>query len=701
MSAIALAQEETLPPTRSRFGGTCRTSLAAFSLSTRQTMDFFEHQERAKQNTLLLTFFFAVAVVLIIIAVYFVLAFFFLNGKQPAAETDLLTAIKRLWDPYFFLYTTLGTLAVISTGTIYKMSLLSAGGEAVARMFGAQPLNLQTTEPAERRLLNVVEEIAIASGMPVPRVYVLDEESINAFAAGFSTRDAIIGVTRGCMNLLSRDELQGVIAHEFSHILNGDMRLNLRLMGVLHGILLISLIGWWIFRISSQSSRSAIGGSVRKKGGNAIVIVLAGLSLMVIGDIGGFFARLIKSAVSRQREFLADAASVQFTRNPDGIAGALKKIGGITTGGEISSPSAEDASHLFFADGLRHSFFNLMSTHPPLAERIRRIDPAFNGTFPEISPTMAFVADEETSSPGGTAARMAPGRPASGRSIALDPKQALKTVGRMDADSLLNTGRWLAAIPDEIRSAARDPASARGLIAAMVISDNDETRNKQLLYLSDNAEENVYNAAVALLPPVKGSPPEWLLPLADLATATLRTLPAADLKTFAGQLRHLVESDGTITLFEYMVQAMVTAQIKGWTRREKKNAFPSSNLKSFLPSMYAVLSTFAYYGNEDDAAAARAFSAGVKRLPAAGETPMQPKRQCGLLQADKALAELALSAPGIKKYFLDACCACVTHDGKVTTSEAELLRAVASILECPVPPFLPTETPSSVPVKSR
>lgn len=659
-------------------------------------MDFFEHQERARRNTLLLTFFFAVAVALIIIAVYFVLAFFFLsslNGRPPAAETDWLTSIKRLWDPSFFLWTTIGTLAIISTGTLYKMSLLSAGGEAVARMFGAKQLDLQTSEPAERRLLNVVEEIAIASGTPVPRVYLLDEESINAFAAGFSTRDAIIGVTRGCMNLLSRDELQGVIAHEFSHILNGDMRLNLRLMGVLHGILVISLIGWWIFRISSQSPRSGVSGSARKKGGNTVVILLAGLSLMVIGYIGVFFARLIKSAVSRQREFLADAASVQFTRNPEGIAGALKKIGGFITGGEISNPNAEDASHFFFADGLKHAFFNLMSTHPPLTERIRRIDPAFDGTFPATAAKMTFIADHEISAMDETAVRMADNRPSSARAITLDPDRAIKTVGRMDAECLNNAGRWLASLPTVIRSAAREANSAQGLIMAMLISGNNEIRNKQLLYLKDNTGENIYNAVITLIPSVENCPPEWFLPLADLSTATLRTLRTDDRKAFAGQLRHIVESDGTITLFEYMVQAMVTAHIKGWTSREKENFSPSSDLKRCRPSMYAILSTLAYYGNDDDAAAARAFTAGMKRLPVTEKPEISSKQQCGLPQVDRALSVLGASSPGIKKSFLDACCACAAHDGRVSMSEAELLRAVAAILDCPVPPFLPDELP--------
>ncbi len=654
-------------------------------------MDFFEHQERAKRNTLVLSFVFIVAVILIIAAVYAVLAYLFLGERPPPAEaTDWFSTVKRLWDPYFFMWTAIGTLAVISTGTLYKMKMLSAGGEAVARMFGATRIDPMTSVPAERRLLNVVEEIAIASGVSGVTVYVLDEDSINAFAAGFSTKDAIIGVTRGCMNLLSRDELQAVIAHEFSHILNGDMRLNIRLMGVLHGILLISLIGWWILRTSSFSSRSS--SSTRKKGGSTIVMLLAGLAIMIIGFVGVFFARVIKSAVSRQREFLADAASVQFTRNPDGMTGALKKIGGFVPQGRINNPNAEDASHLFFADGLKRSFFNMMSTHPPLAERIRRIDSSFDGAFPETIATASFSPDKETALKSNlheTTKRMADNRQTDERSIPLDPNRAIKTIGRMDADSLNNTGHWLAALPPAIRVAVRDPSTAQALIMVMLISNDKDIRGKQLLYLKDNLNDTVYSSIQTLIPLAKNCARDSFLPLVELASSSLRNLRASDLKTFAGHLRHLVESDGTITLFEYMTQALIAAHIKNWTEHKNETLFQSSNLKHFLPSIYIVISTLAYYGTDNENEAKSAFSAAVKRLKVSVEPLISSKEQCGLQQTDQALSTLTKTSPAIKKIFLDACCVCVAHNGKTNVNEAELLRTIAAILDCPVPPFLP------------
>ena len=214
--------------------------------------------------------------------------------------------------------------------------------------------------------------MAIASGTPTPPVYMMQEEpGINAFAAGFTPSDAVVGVTRGCVGQLSRDELQGVIGHEFSHILNGDMRLNIRLMGVLFGILVVGLIGSILLRSSlygsALQSRSSRGNSTQ-------VLLIIGGVLMLVGFIGTLVGNLIKASVSRQREFLADASAVQFTRNPSGIAGALKKIGGFEAGSEMMNPHAPESSHMFFGRAVSSGFNSLFATHPPLEERIARLD---------------------------------------------------------------------------------------------------------------------------------------------------------------------------------------------------------------------------------------------------------------------------------------------------------------------------------------
>jgi len=288
-------------------------------------VDFFERQDEARRHTKLLVFYFAAAVLSLVVVINVALSLI-LGGLAVGSKAEVL------------LWITLGTLAVISIGSVFKTLQLASGGSVVAELLGGRLIDSNTSDNDERKLLNVVEEMSIASGVPVPQVYVMDDEAgINAFAAGHSTSDAAISVTRGCMKLLSRDELQGVIAHEFSHILNGDMRLNLRLMGLVFGILCLTVIGRVLIR--TRGSKNPLP--------------LVGLALIVVGWAGAFFGRLIQAAVSRQRELLADAAAAQFTRNPAGLAGALKKIGGLAYGSRIESPHAEEASHLFFAQGLR------------------------------------------------------------------------------------------------------------------------------------------------------------------------------------------------------------------------------------------------------------------------------------------------------------------------------------------------------------
>jgi Zn-dependent protease with chaperone function len=329
-------------------------------------MDFFAHQQKARKSTKVLVVYFGIAVVCIIASVYFASLLIF-HGFDTRQAGNAATQDLVLWDAMLFLRVVLGTLGVVIIGSLYKTAALAKGGSAVAESLGGRLVDPDTTHPDERKLRNVIEEMAIAAGVPLPKIYVLDHETgINAFAAGHTPNDAAIGVTAGCVTLLDRDELQGVIGHEFSHILNGDMRLNLRIMGVLFGILCLSVIG----RVLIYSRGGDRGKSP---------LMLLGLALMFIGAIGVFFGRLIQAALSRQREFLADASAVQFTRNPAGLSAALQKIGG--AGSQVHSAHAGEASHLFFSNGLGKPFLGALATHPPLDKRIRAIDPAWNGTF--------------------------------------------------------------------------------------------------------------------------------------------------------------------------------------------------------------------------------------------------------------------------------------------------------------------------------
>lgn len=342
--------------------------------------DFFDRQDVARRNTTRLVILFVLAVLAIMASVDLLLAatMGYLARDPRTGAIDWTLAA----DPQLLGLAVVGTLILVGGGSLYKTAQLRGGGRIVAEQLGGRRLNPDSRVPAERQLLNVVEEMAIASGSPAPPVYLLDQEDgINAFAAGFTPADAVIGVTRGAAERLTRDELQGVIAHEFSHIFNGDMRLNIRLIGLLHGILIIGLLGYFILRMTAFSGR----GRRSKQGSSALPLLALGAGLMAVGFFGTFFGNLIKAAVSRQREFLADASAVQFTRQPEGLAGALKKIGGAATGSTIQSPNAPEASHMFFGRATS-GFSALFSTHPPLAARIRVIEPAWDGTFPTMSP---------------------------------------------------------------------------------------------------------------------------------------------------------------------------------------------------------------------------------------------------------------------------------------------------------------------------
>ncbi|MDO8906767.1 M48 family metallopeptidase [Hydrogenophaga sp.] len=346
-------------------------------------MDFFGQQDRARTKTTALVLYFVLAIVFIIGSVY-AASLLILHFTQVQTDPGTPVALASWgsiapWDLQLFGWVVAGTLGVVTVGAAYKFLRLSRGGSEVAEELGGRLLAAEPTDADERRLRNVVEEMALAANVPVPKVYVLDNDAgINAFAAGHSAKDAAIGITRGGMTLLTRDELQGVIGHEFSHLLNGDMRLNIRIMGVLFGIVCLTVIG----RVLLYSR----GGGNR---GRAPMMLL-GVALLAIGALGVLFGRLIQAALSRQREMLADASAVQFTRNPAGLAGALRKIGSV--GARIDSPHAGEASHMFFENGLGKPVFGWLATHPPLAERIRAIDPSWDGRFDAIDPPHAVDA---------------------------------------------------------------------------------------------------------------------------------------------------------------------------------------------------------------------------------------------------------------------------------------------------------------------
>jgi Zn-dependent protease with chaperone function len=562
------------------------------------------------------------------------------------------------WDPGLFALVSLATLTLVGLGSLYKVLQLSRGGGPVlAASLGGRPVARDSDDLLERRLLNVVDEMAIAAGVPVPRVFVLREEAgINAFAAGYGPGDAVVAVTRGALEQLTRDELQGVVAHEFSHVFHGDMRLNLRLLGLLHGILLIALLGRVLLRGSSRG-RSRSGGG----------LVVAGLGLMTIGYVGVFFGRLIKAAVSRQREFLADAAAVQYTRNPPGIAGALKKLAGLAGGGLVRHPAAESASHMFFDSGVRF-FTRLLATHPPLEERIRRLDRSF---APEA---------------GGTGPGPAPG--AAGLVAGITPAGVRARVGRVEPAGLDWARALLADLPGTLREAARTPAGGRALLQGLLVAgETDPAAVLERVLPAQPAAER--DAVLTLLPALARAGLAARLPLAELAIGGVTGLPAAERERLSGEVDALVQADRRLSLFEFCVQALLDQALE---RRPAAGRRPPG-AERIRADTGLLLSLLAHAGQADPERARQAFDRATAAAPLDGPWELAPRRQTSLEGLGVALDRLATVSFRFRGGLIEACVAAIVWDGQVTLAEAQLLQAIGARLGCPVPPLVPGTVP--------
>jgi Zn-dependent protease with chaperone function len=497
-------------------------------------MDFFEHQANARRKTGWLIAWFALAVISIIILVYALLSFFLLDGK---------------WDPDAFGLVSCGVTLIVLGGSWFKTLELGRGGSIVAQSLGGHKVSSVTKDPGERRLLNVVEEMALASGVPVPEVYILGEEGgINAFAAGLSVNNAVIGVTRGCVEKLSRDELQGVIAHEFSHILNGDMRMNLNLMGWIYGILCLSIIGRILMRMRS--------GSRREKNN---VLPLVGLGLFMIGHVGVIFARLIKSAVSRQREFLADASAVQFTRNPGGIAGALKKIGSTIGGSRLVSEAAEESSHLLFGNGLSESWIGLFSTHPPLDERIRRIDSSFRGKMSYDRPVGAAgsVSMDSLSS-------LSP-QVSANTAAGISEEKALGDVGSLSEAHLDYAHELHENIPAALMEAARTSPGACSLVYSLLLSSDATAQSSQLGVIP----KEFRGETLRLRNLIHDLDERVRMALINLSLDGLRSMSEGQYSEFQKVIFGMITSDDRVDLFEYCLHKIITEHLNAYFRKDE------------------------------------------------------------------------------------------------------------------------------------
>jgi len=628
----------------------------------RVTMDFFQTQESARHKTAILIFLFLLAVVFIIWGVYLA----FLVAWILFAEV-----MRGWWQPRLFYPVAAGVIVVVLLGSLYKIIDLAKGGRRVAELLGGTPVNHNTIDLEQRKLLNVVEEMAIASGIPVPQVYILKKEnSINAFAAGLTTDNAVVAVTKGCLDTLSRDELQGVIGHEFSHILNGDMRLNLRLMGIINGILIIAIVG----RIFLRGIRGPF--------------TLIALMLVAFGYIGVFFGKLLKGAISRQREFLADAAAIQFTRNPAGIVSALKKIARGPRGSRIVSPRAEEASHFFFCNGLSKSFMGLLSTHPPIQERIRRIQIDYHGlldtTITKVTPTEQKAIDQ-----GIISFMSEPTSQPHAEKVPLQPQQFLSLIGTMQPAQLDYARKLVAALPPPVLKAAREPLGAAALLYCLLLNKEGEARRKQLKRLEAHANAALLKEIKRLSPLMTSLDRRFRLPILDIALPTLKKISLNQYLLLRENVRHLIAADEQVNLFEYIVQHMLTSRLDSSFKADKPKKVLYYQTDQVKVECFDLLSILAWQGSRDAAAARSAFKKGMQVIDAGTTAAILAKEKCSLQLLVQALNSLSQGSLNLKKTVLEACLISISADNVITVNEAELLRAIANSLDCPVPPLIP------------
>ena len=591
-------------------------------------------------------------------------------------------AVYLVAGPQALVAATLLTLALIGLSSLFRIAALrGGGGESVALQMGGTPVAEDTTDFNLRRLRNVVEEIAIASGVPVPRIFVLEHEAgINAFAAGYAPADAVIAVTRGALDRLNRDELQGVIAHEFSHVLNGDMRLNIRLIGVLFGIMVLAIIGRKVL---------LFGGRGRDNRG-AAAILMAALVAIVIGYVGLFFGRMIKAGVSRTRESLADASAVQFTRQTHGLVGALKKIGGLDEGSRLADRGqAEEVSHMLFGDGL--GLAGLFATHPPLVKRIQALEPGFRAEQLEqlrarwrVAPPVGAEEDLQL----GLVESGTGVLPAAAAEVTVTPPMVAAQVASPASDDYRRADAISARIPDELRMLAAGRDTVMPLLLGLLLGDDARLRDNQAVEIGARLGSAVAEAAVQChAGPLEGLHPILRLPLAALAFPVLRLRPRPELATFLDTVHAVVHADGEVSLFEYCLGKLLQVQVVDSLEPGRHAGFGRRKLPQAGSEIATLLCVVARSGHADPQQAQRAYLAGIARVLPRAHLPYL-ERDGGVRALDGVWEALDALDPLARQALVEGITATIAHDDRVTVAESELLRTICGVLRCPLPPML-------------
>lgn len=650
-------------------------------------MNFFAEQARARRQSRYLTFLFTLSVIAIVVFVDVLaaLAIIYIN-KTPVNDVLGITLWLGQYG-HFLILISLATVAVIGLASLYKMVSLRSGGGQVARDLGGVRIQADTRDRLYKRLYNVVEEMAIASSVPMPEVYVLEHElGINAFAAGYTPSDAAVAVTRGTLDALSRDELQGVIAHEFSHILNGDMRVNIRLMGLLFGILFVSLIGYQLLRVTQFSSRND-----DNKSGTAIFMI--GLGLVVIGSIGVFFGRLIQAAISRQREYLADASAVQFTRQTSGIAGALKKIAALEQGSYLQTAHVTEVSHMLFASGL--SLSDLWQTHPPLLKRIAVLEPQFNPA--EIQQIADDGIGEQIAEP-----FQASSEPSINASMAgvsgLTGLVSTQLIGRPAEAQRQQAIQLRNDIPQGLQEAAYSQSHAVPLILSLLLDNKQPIRDLQLNLIATHCGGEVRTLCTTLAEQRRGLANNLRLPLLQMAFPMVKNRPITYSESLLDLIDRLIEADGVVDTFEFLLSCSLRTYLHD--ARHPHRDLGNKRLLQLPDAIRVLFAAFSGEGHQDDQTAKSAYRKGISYLIAYEPRLKSVIEQKKLLEYTPigewltitmlydALLALDKLVTMDKELILNALAEIVNYDNKVTLVEAELFRTVCVIFHCPLPPFI-------------
>jgi len=648
-------------------------------------MDFFTQQEKAKRYTKMLLLYFLLAISLIVISVNVVIYYFFKFLEfYPYTPADWFSG-------GVVYYISAATCLLILSGSVYRWLKLKSGGHAVAAMVGAKRLDLHTSDNNQRQLIHVVEEMSIASGVPVPSLYVLENESgINAFVAGYLPTEAVMVVTTGAINNFSRNEMQGVVAHEYSHILNGDMQINIRLMAMLAGILMISSLGHLLMRGGSRSYRN------KESGGLAVL----GFLFLLIGYIGVFFGRLIKAAVSRQREYLADAASVQFTRNPEGITSALNKIREVSVGSYMKNAYAEDMSHMCFAKTFNMRITNWMSTHPPLMDRIKRIDPSYVARIKARELNKKYnqkaVGDTGAKSEGVVGISMSDSSALGvvmNLSEVVNPEpissgELLESAGKIDEPHIEFAAEIHNAFSDDLMQSVHQVESSRMVLLNLILVRMDFDKGMQ--FLKGHINENELGVIHSLNNEINELENFQRLPLLELLLPTLKQMKDLDKINFLKLSENLIKSDKRYTLFEFILLSMLKKHLSPDAGKNVKIKYHS--FKSVNKDLQLIFSVMAHSSQCDEDVRNQSYdkvSQGFSMVSAGKKLKLLDFKEITPKKMTASFQRMTQLSPILKRNVLESSADIAMHDGQLKYAEAELLRAIADLLDCPLPPLLP------------